>query len=393
MVTRPTPPDEAVTVTVAAGEAEAADPAGAVEAAAELLGDLVQREVPLGPRTTYRVGGRARLFVELASEDDLARVAEAVASSGVPVLVIGKGSNLLVADDGFDGLAVGLGDAFARVQLDVDGADPGAAAGVDGEVDGDAARGGGGGGGTIVRAWGAASLPVVARQTVRAGLTGFEWAVGVPGSIGGAVRMNAGGHGSEMVEVLTRARLVDLRRGEDRVVPVDGLELGYRRSAVRPDEVVVWADLALRPGDRAAGERTLSEIVAWRRANQPGGQNAGSVFTNPPGDSAGRLIDAAGCKGLRVGSAEVSTKHANFFQADAGGSSGDVWALMQEVRRRVHEASGVWLHPETRLVGFPPLDRTGEPAGSPDHGRPDPLGLPDPDGPPDPPDPAGGHDG
>ena len=116
--------------------------------------------------------------------------------------------------------------------------------------------------------------------------------------------------------------------------------------------VVVEATLGLAAGDRAAGERTLSEIVAWRRANQPGGQNAGSVFTNPPGDSAGRLIDAAGCKGLRVGTAAVSTKHANFFQADAGGSADDVVALMAEVRRRVLDHAGVDLHPETRMVGF-----------------------------------------
>jgi UDP-N-acetylmuramate dehydrogenase len=336
-VTRLTPPDAA-----AAAVAAGAGSGRAVEVAAELLGELAQREVPLGPRTTYRVGGEARLHVELGSEDDLARVAEAVAASGVAVLVVGKGSNLLVAEAGFDGLAVSLGDGFARVDVDAGEGDPDA---------------------TVVRAGGAAALPVVARQTVRAGLTGFEWAVGVPGSIGGAVRMNAGGHGSEMVEVLTQARLVDLRRGTDRVVAAAGLDLGYRRSAVRADEVVVWADLALRPGDRAAGERELSEIVAWRRANQPGGQNAGSVFTNPPGDSAGRLIDAAGCKGLRVGSAEVSTKHANFFQADQGGSAADVWALMREVRRRVHEASGVWLHPETRLVGFPPLDEAGDGGG------------------------------
>ena len=116
--------------------------------------------------------------------------------------------------------------------------------------------------------------------------------------------------------------------------------------------VVVEATLGLAAGDREAGERTLSEIVGWRRANQPGGQNAGSVFTNPPGDSAGRLIDAAGCKGLRVGTAAVSTKHANFFQADAGGSADDVVALMAEVRRRVLDRAGVDLHPETRMVGF-----------------------------------------
>ena len=134
------------------------------------------------------------------------------------------------------------------------------------------------------------------------------------------------------------------------------LDLGYRRSNVAPSQVVVEATLALAAGDRKTGERTLSEIVTWRRANQPGGQNAGSVFTNPPGESAGRLIDAAGCKGLRVGTAEVSTKHANFFQADAGGSADDVVALMAEVRRRVLAHSGVDLHPETRLVGFPGSD-------------------------------------
>jgi UDP-N-acetylmuramate dehydrogenase len=325
------------------GGADPGDARAAVEVAARSLGDLAQREVPLGPRTTYRVGGNARLFVELRSEDDLARVAAAVGESGVPVLVVGKGSNLLVADAGFDGLAVALADRSVFAESTISDAAPDA-------------------GGTVrVRAGGAAALPVVARQTVRAGLSGFEWAVGVPGSIGGAVRMNAGGHGSEMVEVLRRARVVDLRRGADRVFGVDELDLGYRRSRVGPGELVVWAELALEPGDRAQGERLLSEIVAWRRANQPGGQNAGSVFTNPPGDSAGRLIDASGCKGLRLGSAEVSPKHANFFQADPGGSADDVWALMREVQGRVRDASGAELHPETRLVGFPERTRASAP--------------------------------
>jgi UDP-N-acetylmuramate dehydrogenase len=116
--------------------------------------------------------------------------------------------------------------------------------------------------------------------------------------------------------------------------------------------VVVAATLGLRLGDRAGGEREIAEIVAWRRANQPGGQNAGSVFTNPPEDSAGRLIEAAGCKGMRLGSAEVSPKHANFFQADAGGSADDIRALMELVRRRVRDHSGVDLQPETRVLGF-----------------------------------------
>jgi UDP-N-acetylmuramate dehydrogenase len=302
--------------------------AAVIERAAEMLGGLARRDVPIGPRTTYRVGGPAALFTDVHSEDDLARVGAAVAASGIDVLVVGKGSNLLVTDAGFPGLALSLGEDFATTVIE----------------------------GTTVRAGGAAALPVVARQTVRAGLTGFEWAVGVPGSIGGAVRMNAGGHGSEMAKVLDRVRLVDLRTGADREVAVADLDLSYRHSAVTGDEVVVWAELSLATGERARGEAELTEIVAWRRANQPGGQNAGSVFTNPPGDSAGRLIEAAGGKGLRVGTAEVSTKHANFFQADADGAADDVWALMGEVRRRVRSTAGVVLHPETRLVGFPPLD-------------------------------------
>src|SRR5690606_38697109 len=142
------------------------------------------------------------------------------------------------------------------------------------------------------------------------------------------------------------------------------LALGYRRSALAPHHLVLEAELALEPGDPDGGSRLISEIVAWRRANQPGGPNAGSVFTNPEGDSAGRLIDAAGAKGLRVGTAEVSTKHANFIQADEGGRADDVLALMDEVRRRVREASGVDLHPETRLVGFPDADPRPEVEGS-----------------------------
>jgi UDP-N-acetylmuramate dehydrogenase len=297
---------------------------GDLAAAARLLGGRARRDVPLGPLTTYRVGGAAALFVEASSAGDLAAVADAVAATGVPTLVVGKGSNLLVADAGFSGVAVVLGEGFAAVEV----------------------------AGTAVRAGGAAALPVVARRTVREGLTGFEWAVGVPGSIGGAVRMNAGGHGSDMAATLADARIVDLRTGLDERVAAPELGLGYRRSNVTGSQVVVEATLGLAEGDREAGERTLSEIVAWRRANQPGGQNAGSVFTNPAGDSAGRLIDAAGCKGLRVGSAAVSTKHANFFQADGGGSADDVVALMAEVRRRVLDHSGVDLRPETRLVGF-----------------------------------------
>jgi UDP-N-acetylmuramate dehydrogenase len=299
------------------------------------VGERLCRDEPIGPRTTYRVGGPAALLLDALDLDDLRAARDAVVATGVPVLVVGKGSNLLVADTGFDGLAVALGEAFAAV-----------------EVVGD-----------DVLAGGAAALPVVARRSVAAGLTGFEWAVGVPGSIGGAVRMNAGGHGADLAATLRSIRAIDLAGGEDGAVPAARLDLGYRRSNLRSSTVVVEATLGLAHGDRAAGEAALAEIVRWRREHQPGGPNAGSVFTNPPGDSAGRLIDAAGLKGLRFGTAEVSTKHANFIQADAGGRAADVRALMVEVQRRVAAATGVDLHAETVLVGFhepdPPVEVEG----------------------------------
>jgi UDP-N-acetylmuramate dehydrogenase len=230
----------------------------------------------------------------------------------------------LIADAGFPGLVLTLAGAYA--QLDIDG--------------------------TSVRAGAALSLPVLARKTAAASLTGLEWAVGVPGSVGGAVRMNAGGHGSDISRTLVRCRLLDLATGADAEVGVQALALGYRSSSVTPHQLVLWAGFALAPGDRGESVAQVTEIVRWRRENQPGGSNAGSVFTNPPGDSAGRLIDAAGLKEHRVGSAHVSSKHANFFQADQGGSADDVLALIKEVQRLVEERMGVRLEPELRLIGF-----------------------------------------
>ena len=293
------------------------------------LGSRLEVGVPIGPMTTYRVGGRARWFVEVVDHRELGRIAAALAAASdattpPPILVVGRGSNLLVADHGFEGLVIRLGESFATVDVDD----------------------------TTVSAGAAASLPVVARRTVAAGLTGFEWAVGVPGSIGGAVRMNAGGHGADMAASLHSIRFVDVDSGEDGEMSVDELDLGYRASSVRAAQVVTEATLSLAHGSVDTGQVELSEIVAWRRENQPGGQNAGSVFANPPDDSAGRLIDVAGCRGLRIGSVHVSTKHANFFQADAGGSADDVFALMVEVARRVRDRFGIDLRPETRMVGF-----------------------------------------
>ena len=293
------------------------------------LDEGCRREHPIGPMTTYRVGGAASLYVRPHDLPELEAVAAVLAGSGVPVVVVGRGSNLLVADRGFEGVAVQLGDGFEEVL-------------VDGAVD-DAVN---------VVAGGGASLPVVARLTVRSGLSGFEWAVGVPGSIGGAVRMNAGGHGSDMAAVLDWVDVVDLADGPTRRLRVEELDLAYRHSSLSRMQVVTAAGLRLELGDAEAGEALLAEIIRWRRENQPGGSNAGSVFTNPPGDSAGRLIDLAGAKGLRIGTADVSPKHANFIQADVGGSADDVRLLMQEVRRRVAEAHGVVLESETVLFGF-----------------------------------------
>jgi UDP-N-acetylmuramate dehydrogenase len=312
----------------ASGRAPGVASAEAVERAAAALGALARRSVPIGPMTTYRVGGAAALFVTITDVEQLHAVADARRRSGLPVLVLGRGSNMLVSDDGFAGIALSLVDLPERIEIDEATSRVTASAGL--------------------------ALPVVARKTAAAGLTGFEWAVGVPGTIGGAVRMNAGGHGSDMAAALVSVEVFDLATSEQRSLGVEELGLGFRSSALAPEHLVLSAELQLAPGDVTESARTLKEIVAWRRANQPGGQNAGSVFVNPvPGEvSAGALIDAAGLRGHRVGSAEVSTKHANFIQADEGGRAADVRALMAHVRERVEQTSGFRLRSEIRLVGF-----------------------------------------
>ncbi len=302
----------------------------AIAAAAAILGDRARRDVPLGPYTTYGVGGPAALFLDQCGPDDLALARQAVVASGVPVLIVGRGSNLLVADAGFAGLALTLGEEFAAIHHD------------EGDV--------------LIRAGGGLSLPVLARRTAALGLRGLEWGVGVPGTVGGAVRMNAGGHGSDIAATLVRAWVFDLGAdaggaGVGELAAAD-LDLGYRHSAVGPTQVVVAAAFALAPGDRAEAEAEISAVVKWRREHQPGGSNAGSVFANPPGDSAGRLIEAGGLRGHRRGSAFVSPKHANFFQVDEGGSADDVRALIEEVRTTVERRFGIVLTLENRLIGF-----------------------------------------
>ena len=306
---------------------------------AERLDERVRRDVSLAPMTTYRVGGSAALFVDVHALHDLAAVAEVRRATGVPVLVVGRGSNMLVADTGFEGVAIsiaGFANAIALPQVpDLLGAT------------------------CFVTAGGAVSLPVLARRTAAAAITGFEWAVGVPGSIGGAVRMNAGGHGSDMAACIADVDVFDLDDSDGLTTfTVEQLGLQFRASALAPLAVVVSARLRLAFGDREVSEREIAEIVRWRREHQPGGQNCGSVFVNPvPYEvAAGGLIDSLGLRGFRIGTAWVSDKHANFIQASEGGRAADVRAVIEAVRGRVAEATGYQLRSEVRLVGFDDAD-------------------------------------
>jgi UDP-N-acetylmuramate dehydrogenase len=238
--------------------------------------------------------------------------------------VVGRGSNLLVADRGFDGLGILLVGEFEELTIEE----------------------------STARAGGAVPLPVLARRTAAAGRAGLEFFVGIPGSVGGAVRMNAGGHGCETRDVLARARVRELT--EDRCTEYDAaaLALGYRTSTIGPTDVVVDAQFRVAVDSPEACAARIDEVVRWRREHQPGGANGGSVFRNPPDDSAGRLIDVSGCKGLRVGGAVVSEKHANFFQAEAGATARDVRDLIGLVQQRVQAETGVALVPELVMIGF-----------------------------------------
>lgn len=291
-----------------------------------LLGTPPVRDVETGTLTTYRIGGRAALLVEPDDVGELLVVARAVCAHDVDVLVVGRGSNLLVGDAGFLGVALRLGAGFNWIEIDA----------------------------PMVRAGAATPLPFLARAVGREGLGGLEFGVGIPASVGGAARMNAGGHGGEMADVLARVGVVDLTRPEAGVVERETSELGlaYRHTDLGDDEVVVWAEFALTPGDPEAINARLAEIVRWRKENHPAGEgNCGSVFTNPPGDHAARLIDTAGLKGLRVGGAYVSDKHANFIMAEPWASAADILALVDEVRTRVRERFGIDLQPEVRTAG------------------------------------------
>lgn len=289
-------------------------------------GVRVVEHAPIGPRTTYRAGGSARALVTLSTLRDLDELGPLIRAAGLAVMTLGNGSNLLVEEGEHDVLFVHLTDEFATLTWrDEEGV-------------------------VVVDAGAGLDLPIAARRLAREGVVGFEWAVGVPGTFGGAVAMNAGGHGSDIAASIDSATI--WRDSEVTSWSRDQLGLGYRTSALDLGDVVLGATLRLVRGDASGSETRLRDIVRWRREHQPGGANGGSVFRNPVNDHAARLIEAAGCKGLRHGSAVVSEKHANFIQVDAGGSATDVYSLLTAVRARVLESSGTSLISEHRFVGF-----------------------------------------
>ena len=286
---------------------------------------LIETEVVLGSLTTYRLGGPARFYLELRDEAVLPRIARALAEEPMDVLIVGRGSNLVIADAGWPGLAVRFGAEFSTIAVGADG---------------------------IITAGTAVPLPRLARESVKQERGGLEFLVGIPGSVGGAVRMNAGGHGSETAHWLLKARIFDLGTADFRELPASELDLSYRRSNLTGDQLVLAADFRTEPTTAADGEALLREITQWRRIHQPGGtHNAGSVFRNPPGQAAGQIIDELGLKGFRVRGASVSKKHANFFEADPGAKAQDVYDLVQEVRKRVEDKTGIALQPEVQFAG------------------------------------------
>lgn len=288
-------------------------------------GGKIRREVPLAPLTTYKVGGRARWMIDVDDEEEAIAAASLAAREGVPVLVLGRGSNLVVSDRGFDGVVIRPGTGMSWREVGEDG---------------------------VVTAGAGCPLPVLARETARHGRSGLEFFAGIPGSVGGAVHMNAGCHGSETAEWLVTARLLDLATAEVSERAPSDLEMSYRHSNLGGSDMVISARFRTEQSTRSQAESRIREVTLWRRLHQPGGTlNAGSAFKNPPGDSAGRIIDSLGLKGLAVGAVEVSERHANFFVAGAGATASEIRSLVEEVQRRVEEATGILLEPELRFVG------------------------------------------
>jgi UDP-N-acetylmuramate dehydrogenase len=277
---------------------------------------------PIGPQTWFRVGGPAEVLFRPADAEDLAAFLAALPGD-VPVAVIGVGSNLLVRDGGIPGVTIRLGSVFARIEAVEEDIHAGA---------------------------GALDLNV-ALTAQQLGLTGLEFLSGVPGTIGGGLRMNAGAYGGEIKDILVTAQAID-RRGIVHRIPAGELGLSYRHSTAPEDWIFIGAHLRGREGEQFEILMCMEEIKAAREASQPiRARTGGSTFANPPGDQAWRLIDAAGCRGLIRGGAMVSEKHTNFLINTGTASAADIEGLGEEVRRRVHAQFGIVLDWEIRRIG------------------------------------------
>ncbi len=297
------------------------------DALRDALGARARVNEPLAPHTTFRIGGPADLLVEARTIDELVECVRLARQFGVPVFVLGNGSNLLVRDGGIRGLvienhcdAVGLDETgAARARLQVESG---------------------------------ARLPGVANRWARQGWSGLEWAMGVPGTIGGAIVGNAGAHGSCIADNLLVVSVLDAA-GVVRELPKTELEFGYRTSRFKraKDEIVLRAEFELVRDEPAACLARMNAYAAHRRRTQPTEASVGSMFKNPPGDYAGRLIEQAGMKGARVGGVEVSPLHANFFVNRGGATANDVLRLIEIVRERVRDKFGVELELEIEVVG------------------------------------------
>jgi UDP-N-acetylmuramate dehydrogenase len=287
----------------------------------------IQRDYPLSRLTTIRTGGPAELFARPGTVAELEAVLVWAAAEDVEVGVVGSGSNLLIADAGVRGLVLKLDQELTQITVD----------------------------GTRIDCGGGARLPAVSAQAARAGLSGIEFGVNIPGTVGGAVRMNANAYGGELARALEWVDVTSAS-GTARRTP-DDLGFAYRRSGLRPGEVVARAAFALTPLPPDAVKRTLGEMRSKRRAAQPSGiKTFGSTFKNPSdpraeGRTAGQLLEVAGARGLQVGGAGFSTKHANFVENLGDATTADVVALMAEGRRRVRERFGVELEPEVQTLG------------------------------------------
>jgi UDP-N-acetylenolpyruvoylglucosamine reductase len=291
----------------------------------------MKENVPLSRFTTLGTGGPARWFAEPASVENLVEALAWARERGLPVAPVGLGSNLLVADEGFEGLALKLAGELAGARAE----------------DGHVVSGGG------------APLAVCLHRARAAGLGGLEFACAIPGTAGGAVWMNAGAYGGDIAAVLARALVADAD-GARWLTPVE-LGLRYRRSGLRRGQVVASVELALEPRAVEEIKATVAEMQARRKAAQPTNRRTfGSVFKNPDHElTAGRMLEACGLRGYAIGGARISPKHANFIENDGDARSADAIALIAEARRRARDEFGVRLEPEVQLVGpvaVPPLD-------------------------------------